>query len=502
MNLATLRRAAPLVLAAVCIAEPLAATWSILVVNTKTGEVGVGCATCIAGMDIQEFVPAVVPGVGVGAAQCIGDNNAVRRMAMVDGLLAGLSPAEIITSGASEQNGIVDLWHDPATWTGPVCQAGKLGVAGIAGDLRYAIQGNVLAGKKVVKDAEAALLATPGDLADKLMAAMEAASVAGGDGRCSCSYGSPNSCGSPPPSFTHSAYNGSVVVARVGDSLGVCNGAQGCANGNYYLSLSVVSGPNKPPPIPWLRSLYDAWRAAQIGRPDAILSLVDAGADSLVADGVSRMPVSVRLFDIAQSPLLSGGALVSLVNDSGTPPVALPGPVVDHGDGSYSFELRAGTAPGMDLWRIVVDDHTGKPVSLYPPLAVRVDPLAQLHVGRDQVGASSGGWVPLTINLGPPGAFYRVLASTSGVQPGSPFQGTVLPLNRDPFMTLVATRANTALLPGTRGFLDATGRAEAAFAPPPGLLSASVGGRVEWSVIFRDAAGTSVAAPSGFDVLP
>jgi hypothetical protein len=502
MKLATLRRAVPLVLAAAGIAPPLAATWSILVVNTKTGEVAVGCATCIAGMDIQEFVPAVVPGIGVGAAQCSGDNGAVRRMAMVAGLLAGLTPAEIITSGASEQNGIVDLLHDPVTWTGPVCQAGKLGVTGIAGDLRYAIQGNVLAGKKVVKDAEAALLATPGDLAEKLMAAMEAASGAGGDGRCSCSYGSPNSCGSPPPSFTHSAYNGSMVVARVGDTLGVCNGTQGCANGSYYLSLSVVSGPNKPPPIPWLRSLYDAWRAGQAGRPDAIHSLVDAGADSLVADGQARMPVSVRLFDIDGNPLPSGGALVSLVNDSGAPAVTLPGPVLDHGDGSYSFELEAQSSPGTDLWRIVVDDHTQKPVSLYPPLAVRVDPLAPLHVGRDQVSASQGGWVPLTVNQGTGGAFYRVLGSTSGVQPGSPFQGTVLPLNRDPFMTLTATRANTALLPGTRGFLDAAGRAEAAFAPPPGLLEASVGGRVEWSVIFRDASGTSVAPAAGFDVLP
>jgi len=496
------RRVLFALLATALVVQPLPATWSIVVVNTRTGEVAVGTATCNAGQNIKQDVPAVVPGIGVGTAQCNGDSTAARRQAIVNGLLAGLSPAEIMTTGSGEQNGIVNLFDDPATFTGSSCGQAKLGVTGIAGDLRYAIQGNVLAGKKVVNDAEAALLATPGDLAEKLMAAMEAARDAGGDGRCSCSYGAPASCGSPPPSFTHSAYCGCMVVARFGDTLGVCNANKGCANGAYYLSLNVISGPNKQPPIQWLRSKYDTWRAAQSGRPDAIHSLVDAGADSLPADGLASLPVSIRLLDLDGVPLTSGGAAVTLVNDSGAPDVCVPSAVTDHGDGSYSFDLTAGTVPGTDAWRIVVDDGLGALVSLYPALSVRVDPVAPLHVGRDQVSAAAGDWVPLTLNGAAPGDFYRVLASASGSQPGSPFQGTTLPLNRDAFMTLVATRANTALLPSTRGFLDGAGRAEAAFVPPAGFLTPFAGARLEWSVLFRGATGLAVAPASGFDVLP
>ena len=70
-------------------------------------------------------------------------------------------------------------------------------VTGEVGDLSYAIQGNVLVGWLPVLDAETALLNTPGDLATKVMAAMQAARFAGGDGRCSCSNNNPTGCGEP-----------------------------------------------------------------------------------------------------------------------------------------------------------------------------------------------------------------------------------------------------------------------------------------------------------------
>jgi hypothetical protein len=397
---------------------------------------------------------------------------------------------------------VVNLFDDPATYTASNCGNAKLGVSGVVGDLRYSIQGNVLAGKKVVKDAEAALLGTPGDLSQKLMAAMEAARDAGGDGRCSCSYGSPTSCGSPPPSFTHSAYCGYMAVARTGDGLGVCNGNLGCANGTYYLSLNVISGAFKPPPIQALRDKYDLWRAAQAGRPDALESRVDVGADSLPADGLAGPGGTVRLFDLDAVPLPAGGALLTLVNDSGAPAASTPGPVVDHGDGSYSLALTAGTVPGTDVWRIEVDDQAGTPTSLYPPIVLRVDPADRLHVGRDQVSAAAGDWVALSLNGDSAGDFYRVLASSSGTAPGAPFKGTTLPLNRDAFTTLVATRAGTALLPETRGFLDGAGRAEAAFVPPPDFLTPLVGARLDWSVLFKQAGGIAVAPARGFEVLP
>ena len=76
--------------------------------------------------------------------------------------------------------------------------------AGQIGTVAYAIQGNVLTGEPVVLQAVQAAIATDSDLAGKLMAAMQAARLMGGDGRCSCSAGVPTSCGAPPPSFTKS----------------------------------------------------------------------------------------------------------------------------------------------------------------------------------------------------------------------------------------------------------------------------------------------------------
>ena len=495
------RRPLALAAAAALVIQPLAATWSIVVVDTATGEVAVGTATCNPGQNIKAGVPVVVPGIGVGAAQCSGDSSAGRRKAIRQGLLAGLSPDEIMTTGSSEQNGIVNLLDSPATFTGSSCGAAKIGITGEVGTLKYAIQGNVLAGKKVVFDAETALLNAPGDLAEKLMAAMEAARDAGGDGRCSCSGAAPNSCGSPPPSFTHTAYNGYMGVARYADDIGGCGAQNGCAQGNYFLSINVISGPNKKPPIEWLREKFDAWKLTLVDRPDAFNTIVDVGASALPADGVARLPIAFHLFDYYGNPLTAGGAQVSLINDSGQPAVTVPGAVTDHGDGGYSLELVAGTNPGTDVWRIVVDDLTGNPVSL-PTITVRVDPLAPLHLGFDEVSAAAGGWVPLTLNAAA-GDFYRVLGSSSGTQPGAPFKGTVLPLNRDAFMTTVAIQSNAALFPNTHGFLDPAGRAEAAFAPTPGYLAPFVGTRLEWSALFRDAGGVFTAAPAqGFDVLP
>ena len=57
---------------------------------------------------------------------------------------------------------------------------------GHQGSLKYAIQGNVLTGALVIHQAEQALRTTQGDLSQRLMAAMHAARLAGGDGRCSC----------------------------------------------------------------------------------------------------------------------------------------------------------------------------------------------------------------------------------------------------------------------------------------------------------------------------
>ena len=54
-----------------------------------------------------------------------------------------------------------------------------------------------------------------------------AARALGGDGRCSCSVSQPTSCGVPPPGFQKSAHVAVFVVARLGDTNGLCNRIRG-----------------------------------------------------------------------------------------------------------------------------------------------------------------------------------------------------------------------------------------------------------------------------------
>ena len=84
-------------------------------------------------------------------------------------------------------------------------------MTGVIGTIHYAIQGNVLTGDPVVSDAEAAIQDTVGDLAEKLMAGMEAAQADGGDGRCSCDPNDADRCGSPPPGFDPSVDKSSHI---------------------------------------------------------------------------------------------------------------------------------------------------------------------------------------------------------------------------------------------------------------------------------------------------
>lgn len=209
------------------------ATWSILVVDTRTGEIGVASATCLTALDLRDLTPLLITGVGGLTAQSAGDGTGQNRTFIRDRLLEGLPPEQIIDlvgsfdpNHQSRQYGLVDAQGGAATFTGAGAGAWAGGVTGQVGDLVYAVQGNVLTGQPVVGLAEQAIIATPGDLPEKLMAAMEAAFVMGGDGRCSCESSSPTACGSPPPTFTKTAHIGYMLVARSGD-FSAANGVYG-----------------------------------------------------------------------------------------------------------------------------------------------------------------------------------------------------------------------------------------------------------------------------------
>jgi hypothetical protein len=506
-------RALRALVVAAALAPVASSTWSVVVVDTQTGEVCISSATCIANFNLQKNLAVVVPGIGAAACQSMIDATGANRLLIWNELQQGIAPAQILAHLAatdskhqSRQYGIVSLSDAPVTFTGQFAGEGKEGVFGSVGTLKYAIQGNVLTGDPVVYAAETALLATSGSLPDRVMAAMEAARSYGGDGRCSCSQIAPTSCGSPPPSFNKSAHCGFLVLARVGDPLGTCSFATGCANGGHYLGLNIAGADSQaadPDPVLQLAAKLAQWKLDHVGHPDHLASTATKSAQSLVADGASSLDVVVRLADFAGTPLASGGNAITVTQVGGPAGLAAIGPVADLGDGSYRFALTASTAAGEGTYAIRVADGAYT-VQLYPPLALRVDPLAPLHCGYDVVSASTAAAVPLTINAGAALAAqpYLVLASASGTQPGLTLQGGIhLPLNPDWLLEFTVHAGPLPFFAGSLGVLDASGRATATLALPPGALAALAGGRIDFAALVRASQLTPTNA-AGFDIAP
>ncbi|QOJ00799.1 MAG: VCBS repeat-containing protein [Phycisphaeraceae bacterium] len=211
--------------AAAALAAAAHATWSIIIIDTRTGEVAVASATCLTGFDLQANPPVLIPGVGAATAQSFVDATGLNRTLIRDGLLDGLPLPQILAGLAASdsghqtrQYGIASTRGDTLTFSGTGAGAWAGGRTGRTGDLVWAVQGNVLTGAPVVDRAVEAIENTPGDLAEKLMASMEAARLMGGDGRCSCQVNNPTGCGAPPPQFTKSAHIAYMLIARAGDA--------------------------------------------------------------------------------------------------------------------------------------------------------------------------------------------------------------------------------------------------------------------------------------------
>ena len=198
------------------------ATFSIVAVDTTTGEVGSAGGSCIAGSII---ISDIHPGLGAIHTQSYwhGSNQNYASSLMEQ----GYSPAEIIAlleendvqnNPSIRQYGIVDLlsgnnygmlyeyecdeiegavWDgvsesgqlaectDPtisrsASYTGNNCSNWKGHINGI----NYAIQGNILLNEDILLGMEDGFLNTNGSLDQKLMAALHGAKVPGADTRC------------------------------------------------------------------------------------------------------------------------------------------------------------------------------------------------------------------------------------------------------------------------------------------------------------------------------
>lgn len=130
-------------------------------------------------------VPAAEAGAGALATQAWANiafgpqglallRTGVRAEDVVAGLVAS-DPGR-----AQRQLGVVGADGDGATYTGDECPSWAGGVVGDG----YAIQGNILTGPEVVREMEAAWLASAElPLAERLVAALAAGDAAGGDSR-------------------------------------------------------------------------------------------------------------------------------------------------------------------------------------------------------------------------------------------------------------------------------------------------------------------------------
>ena len=357
---------------------PASATWSILIVDLATGEIAIGIATCLTGFDLKPNTIVVVPGFGVAAAQSFVGPQSLRELIRT-GLLNGTQATVILqqlaladTGHQTRQYGIDGLLNGAITFTGTGAGAWAGDVVGQIGTLRYTIQGNVLTGQPVITAAEQALINTPGTIGDKLMAAMQAARSMGGDGRCSCNASAPTSCGSPPPSFTKSAHIGLMVVSRPSDIDRPCDGVSGCGAGTYWMDLNVANQPaTAPDPILTLQTMYNTWKANQVGRPDHFQSTLALSGTSLRANGIDTITGTVVLRD-AQGNVLGNSLPVTVALRSNSTVGGITfSPVTPQPNGSYTFTMRGDLDAGQAILDVAVTDTFGR-VGIWPQPTVQV----------------------------------------------------------------------------------------------------------------------------------
>lgn len=221
-------------------------TFSIVAVDSITGEVGSAGASCVDLFSFPgyatDFLGDLLPGMGAINTQAyyLAGNQANARSRMQ----AGDTPQQVIDwlvandvqgNPHIRQYGVVGLVSgspQAAAFTGMNTDHYKAHVVGS----HYSIQGNILLGQEVLDSMEARFLAQQGDLACKLMAALQGAKVLGADTRCA--------------SNGTSSLFAFVKVAQPTDPIG---------NPSFLVSVKTHSGAGIEP-IDTLQSLFDAAR--------------------------------------------------------------------------------------------------------------------------------------------------------------------------------------------------------------------------------------------------
>ena len=212
-------------------------TWSIIVVDPKTKEIGIAGASCTSNCF---GIGSIIPGRGAIIVQAMSNANArdMGRRAIIaghpiEGILEALRQARF--DPEHQQYALVTLDQlYPVTYTGDstIFYKGSLTAKGIS------VQGNILSSDKVLKAVfEAAIQAQKESLSvqEILMKALEAGEDAGGDKRCG----------------EQRAQSAFMQVARPGDN-----------PENPYLSLVIKDQPKgerEEKAVVLLRRAYEKW---------------------------------------------------------------------------------------------------------------------------------------------------------------------------------------------------------------------------------------------------
>jgi uncharacterized Ntn-hydrolase superfamily protein len=271
------------------VSAPAFATWSVIAIDVKTGQVIISSSTCVrqegfparkpnGARDLMDVQAVIVPGVGVAACQAGVDNTRENQMLVYNEIKKGTPPADIIEMLKKDPNverrqfGIVSIpngktitpQNNRAGFNGTGNSRSSLYFGGQYGDFYYQVQGNTLLGDQVVHGAALAFTRATGTLADHVMAAMEAADANGGDHRCNC--------GNNPLDFvpcdnktSHVAY---IAIANKDDQVGATHN-----DGKYFAYIAVgdndIKKGESANPVKTLRMRYNAWVKAGAKRTDA-----------------------------------------------------------------------------------------------------------------------------------------------------------------------------------------------------------------------------------------
>jgi len=162
--------------------EPVVATFSIIARDPETGDFGVAVQSKF--FNAAAIVPWAKAGVGAIATQAFANYSYGPEGLRL--LEQGLTASEVVQrltesdpDRERRQLAVIDSKGNVAHFTGSRC----IPWAGAISGPNYSAQGNILVGEEVVRAMAKAFETTPGDLADRLVAALIAGQEAGGDAR-------------------------------------------------------------------------------------------------------------------------------------------------------------------------------------------------------------------------------------------------------------------------------------------------------------------------------